>query len=149
MQPSRLPQSAPDGFVPSHGRGVLRPPWRPGERGNPQGKRGDEYLETIRLARQASPETMRKLILKTDAADESVAIVAMQAVLDRAWGKPRDYDPREAQSGGLRIDVSKLTHDQRALLLAIIQSDAVKPAGGDGDTSVTTVDAETTEPRPA
>ena len=92
---------------------------------------------------------MRKLIFKTDAADESVAIVAMQAVLDRAWGKPRDYDPREAQSGGLRIDVSKLTHDQRALLLAIIQSDAVKPAGGDGDTSVTTVDAETTEPRPA
>jgi hypothetical protein len=127
----------------------LRVPWRPGQNGNPQGKRGDEYLETIRLARQASPETMRKLIAKTDSNDDRVALVAMQAILDRAWGKPRDYDPKSAQAGGLRIDVGKLTSEQRQLLLAIIQSGAVRQATCDDDTDITTVDATATETRPA
>lgn len=44
---------------------------------------------------------------------------------------------------GLRIDVSKLTNDQRALLLAIVQSGAVKQADGQAAVTIArrTIDA--------
>jgi hypothetical protein len=60
----------------------------------PQGKRGDEFLETQRLARTASPGAMRRLILKMDSEDERVATIAIQGVFTWAFGKPRDYDPK-------------------------------------------------------
>ena len=41
----------------------------------------------VRLAREVSPEAMRKLIAKMSSADERVALIACQAVLERAWGK--------------------------------------------------------------
>jgi hypothetical protein len=82
--------------------------------------------------------------------DERIRFMSATWIYERAWGKPRDYDPREADAGSLKIDVHALTAEQRAVLLAIVQSGAVKPAVIDGDTSVTTLDAATaTEPRPA
>ena len=92
---------------------------------------------------------MRKLIAKTDSNDDRVALVAMQAILDRAWGKPRDYDPKSAQAGALRIDVGKLTSEQRQLLLSMIRRGGVKQAASADDTDITTVDATATETRPA
>ena len=56
-----------------------------------------------------------------------MASVAANSVLDRAWGKPKEFDPREVPTGGMRIDVAMLTAEQRSLLLAIVQSGAVKP----------------------
>jgi hypothetical protein len=55
------------------------------------------------------------------------ASVAPNSLPERASGKLKEFDPREVPTGGMRIDVLMLTSDQRALLLPIIQSGAVKP----------------------
>ena len=69
--------------------------WKPGQSGNPTG-RGRLYQECRRLAAEASPNAMRKLIKLMDAEDERVAYMATVAVLDRAGVKPIDFDPNEA-----------------------------------------------------
>ena len=69
--------------------------WKPGQSGNPTG-RGRLYQECRRLAAEASPTAMRKLIKLMDAEDERVAYMATVAVLDRAGVKPIDFDPNEA-----------------------------------------------------
>jgi hypothetical protein len=68
--------------------------WKPGQSGNPTG-RGRLYQECRRLAAEASPNAMRKLIKLMDAEDERVAYMATVAVLDRAGVKPIDFDPNE------------------------------------------------------
>ena len=70
--------------------------WKPGESGNPTG-RGGLYLECRRLAAEASPQAMRRLIELTEAEDERVSYMATVAVLDRSGVKPIDYDPAEDQ----------------------------------------------------
>jgi hypothetical protein len=81
--------------------------WRPGQSGNPSGHSG-EYGEAMRLARQAAPHAVRRLIelaeidqvddqgnlipLSADA-DRRVVTVAANGLIDRAFGKPKDYDP--------------------------------------------------------
>ena len=68
--------------------------WKPGESGNPTG-RGGLYLECRRLAAEASPQAMRRLIELTEAEDERVSYMATTAVLDRSGVKPIDYDPAQ------------------------------------------------------
>jgi hypothetical protein len=74
-------------IVPRHGHGLLRPIQK-GEVRN-TGGRGGEYRETVQLARQHSVAAMQKLIEKMDSPDERVALIAQQAVLERAWGSRR------------------------------------------------------------
>jgi hypothetical protein len=101
-------------IVPGHGRGVLRP-FQPGQSGNPTGRSGP-YLETQRLARDAAPEVTRRLIeIALTDPDTRVAIVAGNSVLYRAFGKPRDYDPKEERPRTV-ADTSGLTHAERASL---------------------------------
>ena len=80
--------------------------WQPGQSGNPTG-RGGLYLECRRLAAEASPDAMRRLIELMDAEDERVAYMATVAVLDRSGVKPMDYDPAQ--------DVTPPTWDPGAL----------------------------------
>jgi len=80
--------------------------WKPGESGNPTG-RGGLYLECRRLAAEASPQAMRRLIELTEAEDERVSYMATVAVLDRSGVKPIDYDPAQ--------DVTPPTWDPGAL----------------------------------
>jgi hypothetical protein len=61
--------------------------WRPGQSGNPSGHSG-EYGQAVRLARQAAPHAILRLIALMDSEDERVAAVACNSVLDRAFGKP-------------------------------------------------------------
>lgn len=122
--PAEVPQ---DLRKPAHGYGMLRAPWKKGEAGNPSGRIG-EYQKTISLARQHSVQAMEKLVEKMDSEDERVAIVAAQAVLERAWGKPKDPDPKELQGSGLRLDFTKLSREELQLLLKITHSGAVQPA---------------------
>ena len=68
--------------------------WRPGQSGNPTG-RGGLYLECRRLAAEASPQAMRRLIELMNAEDERVSYMATTAVLDRSGVKPIDYDPAQ------------------------------------------------------
>ncbi len=75
-------------------RGVLPPAmaervWKPGQSGNPTGW-GGRYAEMRALAREASPKGIRKAIELIDDADPRVALVAIQTVLDRAWGKAKE-----------------------------------------------------------
>ena len=70
--------------------------WQPGQSGNPTGRSG-LYHECRRLASEASPTAMRRLIELMDAVDERVAYMASVAVLDRAGVKPMEHDPREEE----------------------------------------------------
>lgn len=86
--------------------------WKPGQSGNPAGRSG-LYGECRRLAAEASPSAMRRLIELMDAQDERVAYMAAVAVLDRAGVKPKEYDPREEQQA-----LSRLPLEERKARLA-------------------------------
>jgi hypothetical protein len=68
--------------------------WQPGVSGNPTG-RGGLYLECRRLAAEASPDAMRRLIELMEADDERVSYMATTAILDRSGVKAIDYDPSQ------------------------------------------------------
>ena len=83
--------------------------WKPGHSGNPSG-RGGLYQEGRRLAAEASPRAMKRLIeLMENAEDERVAFMACTAILDRAGVKPIEYDAREEQQAlsGLSLEERK------------------------------------------
>lgn len=61
--------------------------WKRGQSGNPSGQSG-EYGQAVRLARQAAPYAVHRLIALMDSEDERVAAVACNSILDRAFGKP-------------------------------------------------------------
>jgi hypothetical protein len=108
--------------VPSHGRGALRP-FVPGQSGNPGGVAG-RYQETQRLARDASPEMTRILIaLANDETEDSrVRVVAANSVLDRAFGKPREIKPGDADADArehLAPDYTCLTDTELLTLRAL------------------------------
>jgi hypothetical protein len=52
--------------------------------------------------------------------DTRVATVAGNSVLDRAFGKPRDFDPKEERQPTV-LDTSGLTNAERVLLLALLR----------------------------
>src|SRR5438309_6248105 len=55
---------------------------------------GNYWSEILDIYRARSPEAARELVrLSTQAEDERVRSVCCGMVMDRAWGKPRDYDP--------------------------------------------------------
>jgi len=106
-------------IVPGHGRGALRP-FQPGQSGNPTGRSGP-YLETQRLARDAAPDVTRRLIeIALTDPDTRVAVVAGNSVLDRAFGKPRDYDPKEDRPPAT-FDTSVLTGAEQKSLLTLLR----------------------------
>jgi hypothetical protein len=59
--------------------------------------------------------------------DERVATMVSLGIRDRAFGKPKDYDPREDRQP-VRIDLTRLTPDQLAPLRIMIDSGAIRPA---------------------
>ena len=92
--------------------------WKPGESGNPTG-RGGLYLECRRLAAEASPQAMRRLIELTEAEDERVSYMATVAVLDRSGVKPIDYDPAQDVTPP-SWDPGALTDEERENLKAYL-----------------------------
>src|SRR5690242_15376580 len=100
-------------------------PWKPGQSGNPHGPRkGAPYFEALRLAREAGPEAIRKLIeLMRTSKDERVVAVACNSLLDRGYGKPRDINPDELREGPT-VDISRLTEEQKQALLAAFRTAA-------------------------
>jgi hypothetical protein len=57
--------------------------WEPGQSGNPSGHSG-EYGHAVRLARQAAPYAVQRLIQLMDSDDERVAAVACNLFATRA-----------------------------------------------------------------
>ena len=82
-------------MVPQPHGGALRP-WQPGQSGNPGGI-GAALREVTRLAREASPDVMRRLIaIAVDPEEDTRAvIVAAQTILDRAFGRVTGKPPPE------------------------------------------------------
>src|SRR5262245_14640068 len=83
--------------------------WRAGVSGNPSGHSG-EYGVAVRLAGQAAPYAVRRLIELMDSADERVAAVACNSILDRAFGKPK---PVEEKKSDMEARLTAMTRQQR------------------------------------
>jgi hypothetical protein len=74
------------------------------------------------LAREFTPEATRYLIeIAADKGEDTRnRIVAMSMLLDRAWGKPKEFDPN-AEKPVTPIDVSRLTDNQREQLRELLR----------------------------
>jgi hypothetical protein len=83
--------------------------WKRGQSGNPSGQSG-EYGQAVRLARQAAPYAVHRLIALMDSEDERVAIVACNSILDRAFGKP---GPVKEEKDDLETRLANMTREER------------------------------------
>ncbi len=63
------------------------------------------------MACEASPEAISKLRALIHSDDERIAYLAATAILDRAFGKPKDYDPA-AEKKARPIDLSRLSDEE-------------------------------------
>jgi hypothetical protein len=109
--------------------------FRPGTSGNPGGRTA-KYYEAQKICRDASPEASRVLVdlLKSD--DDRVRLMAAREVIERAWGRPKDFDPAaEKPEDDDHFDPRKYTPEEldeieRALLL-VVDPDRVRPRRGE------------------
>jgi hypothetical protein len=83
--------------------------WRPGQSGNPSGHSG-EYGAAIKLAKQAAPYAVSRLIELMDSEDERVAAVACNSILDRAFGKP---GPAKDEKDDFEARLGNMTREER------------------------------------
>jgi hypothetical protein len=89
-----------------------------GRSGNPDGQ-SRFYHEARKIAREASPDAMRELVvLAKTAEDERVRAVCLVAVLDRAGLRPTAYAPAQDQVTPT-WDPGLLTGEEREQLKAI------------------------------
>jgi hypothetical protein len=87
--------------------------WSPGRSGNPHGV--GLYQEARQLARQAGAAVMERLIdLALHAEDERVSSVCCVAVLDRAYGRPREAQEQETAETRL----ARMTREERLAYMA-------------------------------
>ena len=61
--------------------------WKPGHSGNPGG-RPNISAEIRNLAREHGPEAIERLVALMHSKNESVAVRAAEALLDRGYGRP-------------------------------------------------------------
>jgi hypothetical protein len=103
--------------------------WAPGQSGNPSGK-GGLYHEMQRLAREASPGAVQrlielaqldrrdeegKLLPLTSDADPRIVLMASSTLIERGFGKPRDdYDPKGEEPPKPRFNPALFTPAQLA-----------------------------------
>jgi hypothetical protein len=76
--------------------------------------------------------------------DVRVACANAAARFERPSFGTTDAPPPGSQPNGRRIDVHALTAEQRAVLLVILRSGAVRPAASDGDTAIRTLISDAT-----
>jgi hypothetical protein len=86
-------------------------PWRPGQSGNPSGLPGigSALYEAQKLAREAAPDSIRKLELRDTCDDPRVVAVCCQALLDRGLGKPKEVPLEPAKPV---YDISRTLNDR-------------------------------------
>src|SRR5260370_37613443 len=103
--------------------------WKPGQGGNPSGHSG-EYGEVLKLARALSVRALERLGELIESEDERVAVVAANAVLDRALGKPRPAQDEKA--GSLEERLARMTPEERRARLAELTKRALRSLEEDG-----------------
>ena len=96
--------------------------WQPGQSGNPSGH-GGEYGEVLRLARSLSLRAVERLGELLESPDERVAVIACNAILDRAHGKPRQVDETKSD---LEARLAAMTPEQRHARLLELHAKAAK-----------------------
>lgn len=82
--------------------------FKPGQSGNPGGRspRVGPNGETIaQLARAHTTEAVERLVRVMRGADDELALKAVQAILDRGWGKPKESVDLDANVTGNVIPV--------------------------------------------
>jgi len=124
----RLPSRAPARALPP---AMEARKWKPGQSGNPTGKSG-QYLECMRICREASPEAARKMVALMDSEDPRVAYMATNTILERAWGKPKEFEPN-AEREPAPLDFSRLTTEQRQQMRELLEAMKATAAMPDGD----------------
>lgn len=95
-------------------------PWVKGQSGNPGGV-GGKFREAQRIARDASPEAMRKMVELLDSDDERIVGFASKELMLHAWGAPKTYDPSEEMPDNPAIDPSQFTPAQRKQLRRMLE----------------------------
>ena len=78
------------------------------------------------LARQHSLDAVRTLIERLSDPDGRIAVVAANAILERAWGKTKEMRPEEGQQA--QIDLSSLSGAELALLMRLVDSGRLRSA---------------------
>ena len=77
-------------------------------------RRRGTYGEAVKLARAAAPKALDRLIELIDSADERVAVVASNAILDRAFGKP---GPVQEEKDDFMARLGNMTREERLALM--------------------------------
>jgi hypothetical protein len=112
--------------------------FQPGRSGNPSGmskSQRESYLEARKLAHQAGPGAIRRLAelaglplegeewvpLDRHGVDERVVYMAATALAERAYGKPREFDPEQEVRAAGRIDFSRLSPEEIEAVAAAAQ----------------------------
>jgi hypothetical protein len=130
--PTPLPPPPSDFVKPSHGNGMLCPPWQPGQRGNPQNK-NQLFNQCQKLCRERSPEAADKMYALMSCGDERIEFMAAAWIYERAWGKPKDYDPSLEKAPRVVFDLAHLSREQLRMLLELTRTGAVKLADTSDD----------------
>ena len=115
--------------------------WKPGQSGNPSGHSG-EYGQAVRLAQQAAPYAVHRLIALMDSEDERVAAVACNSILDRAFGRPGFV--KEEEKDSIETRVANMTREERLArmreLLAPMRQYLSGLDDAEADANVTTIE---------
>jgi hypothetical protein len=97
--------------------------WKPGQSGNPRGF-GGEYQRCLRLCREASYEAAEDIIrLGRESDDDRIRFMASTWIYERAWGKPKDFDPADEPKPKRDrfVDPSKYTLQELELIAEALQ----------------------------
>jgi hypothetical protein len=73
----------------------------------------------MQICREASPEAARKMVALMGSDDHRVAYMAAEKVMERAWGKPKDFDPNAQQKPPLNL--GKLDPEALATLRKLLE----------------------------
>jgi hypothetical protein len=103
-------------------------PFKPGESGNPQGRRRED-VRVKELARQYTEQAIQALVLALD--DERTRVAAATALLDRGYGKPAQAITGE--DGGAIIQEVRHIHDLRGLTDSELETMAILAEKALGD----------------
>lgn len=120
-------------LIPGGSRGgFIRPPWKPGQSGNPSGK-PKIYREVLELYREQTAKAVAVLVDAMSARDAGwpSRVVAAAQLLDRAWGKPREAGS-ESGSAAPHLDLSRLTDAEIETLTRIFSRMLPAPPGDGG-----------------
>jgi hypothetical protein len=113
--------------------------FKKGQSGNPSGHKGTDYGDVVRLARQHGVRALQRLVELMESMDERVALLASQALLDRGYGKPREFidlSPADASAAEERrrkimaILIADL--DAKAAAIAVGGTDHNRAHSGNG-----------------